>query len=353
MLTIEEILANGEAARKAAEPETPPTTETIIAETPVVETPAAETPVVETPAATTETSAAETPKSLEEILAATTPAAPVEEVIPESVKAKLEQLENEKRTYAEKLQSLESDPVISAILSGANKEQLIDIAAELKGKDYSKSSYRELMELEIAAEGYEGEELQNQLDAVVAEFDSLLPYQKSREEKQLREKFQSKIKAGESPTLKALEAAFQEKLKGQKTPEQIAQENNAIIAADKTSIQEVGKAAIGSEMYGVKFTQEELNEILTKEYHPARVEPYLNEKGELNAGKFIVDTFKMRNMEKMIEWAREDERRKNNIKTAAPSGDIKNTQVQNENLTPQQANMKAMGYPEHIWRAAK
>jgi hypothetical protein len=34
-------------------------------------------------------------------------------------------------------------------------------------------------------------------------------------------------------------------------------------------------------MYGVKFTQEELDDIIKKEYHPDKVLNYIDEKGNL------------------------------------------------------------------------
>jgi hypothetical protein len=133
------------------------------------------------------------PKSLEEILLAGK-VEKQEEVIPESVKAKMEQLEREKEEIAGKLASLQSDPLVKAVTAEATKEQLIAIAAELNGKDYSKSSYKELMEAEIRAEGFEGEELAEQLEAELSNFETLLPYQKKKLENELRAKFQATAK---------------------------------------------------------------------------------------------------------------------------------------------------------------
>lgn len=292
------------------------------------------------------------PKSLEEILLAGK-VEKQEEVIPESVKAKLEQLEKEKEEIAGKLASLQSDPLVKAVTAEATKEQLIAIAAELNGKDYSKSSYKELMEAEIRAEGFEGEELAEQLEAELSNFETLLPYQKKKLENELRAKFQATAKKGESPTLANLEAAYTEKYASAKTPADIQKENDAIIAADIQSIKEIGAGAIGTEMYGVKFTQEELNDIISKEYHPDKVLPYLNEKGNLNAGKFIIDQFKLRNFEKMMENAALSAVGKKNVEEKAVRGTPKNTPVKGDVLTKVQADMKAMGYPEYIYMNAK
>lgn len=292
------------------------------------------------------------PKSLEEILLAGK-VEKQEEVIPESVKAKMEQLEREKEEIAGKLASLQSDPLVKAVTAEATKEQLIAIAAELNGKDYSKSSYKELMEAEIRAEGFEGEELAEQLEEELSNFETLLPYQKKKLENELRAKFQATAKKGESPTLANLEAAYTEKYASVKKPADIQKENEAIIAADIQSIKELGAGAIGTEMYGVKFTQEELDDIVKKEYHPEKVLNYLDEKGNLNAGKFIIDQFKLRNFEKMMENAALAAVGKKNVEEKAVRGTPKNTPVKGDVLTKVQADMKAMGYPEYIYMNAK
>lgn len=292
------------------------------------------------------------PKSLEEILLAGK-VEKQEEVIPESVKAKMEQLEREKEEIAGKLASLQSDPLVKAVTAEATKEQLIAIAAELNGKDYSKSSYKELMEAEIRAEGFEGEELAEQLEAELSNFETLLPYQKKKLENELRAKFQATAKKGESPTLANLEAAYTEKYASVKKPADIQKENEAIIAADIQSIKELGAGAIGTEMYGVKFTQEELDDIVKKEYHPEKVLNYLDEKGNLNAGKFIIDQFKLRNFEKMMENAALAAVGKKNVEEKVVRGVPKGTPAKGDVLTAKQADMKAMGYPEYVYMNAK
>lgn len=276
-----------------------------------------------------------------------------EEVVPEKVKKQLEQLESEKNELAKKLTSLESDPLVKAVTAEATKEQLIAIAAELSGKDYSKSSYKDLLEAEIRSLGFEGEELTEQLEAELEKFESLLPYQKRKVEKEMRDKFQSNVKKGESPTLANLEAAYQEKMKSVETPEQYKAKVKAIVEADKAAIKKVGENAIGTKLYGIEFTKQELNDILEKEYTPEKADLYANEKGELNVSKFIVDTFKLRNLDKMIELAREEGKKSSNVVAEAARGQARTTVSKGEVLTDAQKNMKAMGFPEHIWRNAK
>lgn len=350
MLTFEEILeANAKAkqeqeeAAKAQQQET--TEEEVVEETQQQET-------TETEVETETETEVEQPKSLLDAFSMATKVEE-EEVVPEKVKAKLEQLELEKKELAEKLTSIQSDPLVKAVTADATKEQLLAIAAELNGKDYSKSSYKDLLEAEIRAEGFEGEELSEQLEAELEKFESLLPYQKRKIEKEMREKFQATVKKGESPTLANLEAAYQEKIKGQLTPEQYKEKEKAIIQADKEAIKKLGEGAIGTQLYGVEFTKEELNDILTKEYTPQKADLYANEKGEIDAAKFIVDTFKLRNFEKMMELAEQRGKAKDNVIASAARGKTVTAVNKGEVLTDAQKNMKAMGYPEYIWRNAK
>jgi myosin heavy subunit len=347
MQTFEEIREANEKARKemedaakAAQTETTTVEEEVVEETQVETTTETETEV-------------EQPKSLLDVITKQVETETQEEVVPEKVKKQLEQLEAEKNELAKKLTSLESDPLVKAVTAEATKEQLIAIAAELNGKDYSKSSYKDLLEAEIRAEGFEGEELAEQLEAELDKFESLLSYQKRKAEKEMREKFQATVKKGESPTLANLEAAYQEKMQGIETPEQYEKKVKAIIESDKESIKKVGESAIGTVYKGVVLTKEELNDIITKEYNPRIADAYVNEKGDFDAGRFILDKFTLRNISKMEEWIREDERKKNNIVVEAARGQARTTVTKGEVLTDAQKNLKAMGMPEHVWRNAK
>jgi len=272
-----------------------------------------------------------------------------EVVIPDSVKETISKLEAANKALASKLDLIENDPLVKAVTAEATKEQLVAIAAELNGKDYSKSSYKDLLEAEIKAEGFEGDELAEQLEAEMSNFEALLPYQRNKLEKEIRAKFQATAKKGESPTLQALEDAFLAKNSGLKTPAQLQQEDEAIIQADLAAIKQVGTSAIGSEMYGVVFTQEELNDILTKEYNPENIsKQYLDEKGNLNAPKYLIDTFKLRNFDKMLENAAKTAVNKKNIEETVVKGNAKGAPVHVEKLTNAQLNMKAVGLPDYI-----
>lgn len=275
--------------------------------------------------------------------------------LPDEFKERLSKVEAEKAELASKLQSIESDPLVKAVMADATKQQLIAIAAELNGKDYSKSSYKDLIATEIQnISGFEGEELAEQVELALEEFNALPKWKQVAAEKEIQAKFQASSKKGESARLQALEDAYLEKTKGVKSAKDIEAENQLIIQSEINSIKTLGEGAIGTSLFGVPFTQEELNDIITKEYHPAKVEEYLDEKGNLDAAKFIVDKFKLRNLDKMLEAAREDERKKHNIKTSVAKGtNLKGNPVNVDELTDEQKNMKAMGFPTYMWQKKK
>jgi hypothetical protein len=235
-----------------------------------------------------------------------------EEVKPEVPAEFLAELE----TYKTKLAAIESDPLVKAVMAEATKEQLVAIAAELNGKDYSKSSYKDLMEMEIRNEGYEGDELQEQLEAVLESFDSMLDFEKKRAEKALREKFQKEAKKGESPTLASLEAAFQEKLSKQPKAEDIQK----IVEVEKKEINTIGSKLLGKKLYGVEFTADTLKDIVEKEYDVNKVAEFVDKEGNLDAVSFIQSKFISKNFNKMIEWAKEEGKREANKGNAVTKG---------------------------------
>lgn len=262
--------------------------------------------------------------------------------IPDEVKAEIE-------AYKKKLELYESDPLVKAVTAEATKEQLIAIAAELNGKDYSKSSYKDLMEVEIRNEGFEGDELEEQLKAVMYDFDSLLPFQKKKAEKQIQEKFQSQAKKGESPTLQALEAAYQEKLGSSESPEQFKQRIDTIAQNEKKAIESVGKQLLGSQLYGVEFTADTLKEIIEKDYDVNKVSDYANEKGELDVAGFIQSKFIAKNFATMIEKAKEEGRKEALKGTANTQGRGRTTSTTANTVSKSKANKEGI-LPDYILR---
>ena len=267
--------------------------------------------------------------------------------IPQEVLSEIE-------SYKQKLADYEAqfnDPLVKAVTAGATKEQLIAIAAELNGKDYSKSSYRDLMEAEIRAEGFEGEELERQLEAVMSDFELLQDYQKRKEERELRAKFQATAKKGESPTLEALDLAYQEKAKSFKTKEQVQEEIKAIAINEKTAIKDTGKRLLGKKFWGVEFTEETLNDIVEKDYNVHKVSDFVNDDGKLDIGSFIEAKFYKRNIAKIVELAEARGAKKANQGTAVTKT-VKQTSATVEKTDPKKEELKAIGLG-HVTDAPK
>lgn len=280
----------------------------------------------------------ETQKSFSEILGNAKPEEKKVEV-PAEVLAEIESYKQKVAQYEAKL----NDPLVKAVTAEATKEQLLAIAAELQGKDYSKSSYKDLLTLEISQiTGMEGEELEEQVIEALAEFDSMPKWKQIAAEKEMQAKFESKAKKGESATLQALEAAYSEKVKTIKTPEQMQKEIQEIEKADKEAISTLGKKLIGQKLYGVEFTEDTLKEIVEKDYGVDKVNEYLNEKGELNIGGFLEDKFIKKNLAKMIELAEERGAEKAKKGTAVTKT-VKQTGVTTTKVDPKAEELRALG----------
>lgn len=281
----------------------------------------------------------ETQKSFSEILGEAKPAEEKKAEVPAEVLAEIESYKQKVADYEAKL----NDPLVKAVTAEATKEQLLAIAAELQGKDYSKSSYKDLLTLEISQiTGFEGEELEEQVVEALADFESMPKWKQIAAEKEMQAKFESKAKKGESATLQALEAAYSEKVKTIKTPEQAQKEIQDIEKADKEAISTLGKKVVGQKLYGVEFTENDLKEIVEKDYSFDKANEYLNEKGELNIGSFLEDRFIKKNLAKMIELAEQRGAEKANKGTAVTKT-VKQTGVTTTKVNPNEEELKALG----------
>ena len=235
--------------------------------------------------------------------------------IPEDVKQELE-------SYKSKLSLYENDPLHKAISLGANREELLTIAAELKGKDFSKTSYRDLLSSEIQqASGIEGEELEEALEQALLEHTELPSWKQKAQENELRKKFETTAKKGDSPTLSAIESAYLEASKGVKTPEQFQKEMQETAQAEKSAILDFGKKLVGSKLYGVEFTLDMLNNIVEKDYDVQNIDKeFLDEKGDLKIADFIQKKFTSKALPDMIAWAKAEGAKEAKKGTAAVGG---------------------------------
>ncbi len=278
------------------------------------------------------------PKSFSDVLKAVTTETPAEEKKVEIPQEFLTELES----YKAKLSEYESDPLVKAVTQGATKEQLVAIAAELNGKDYSKSSYQDLLAMKIQELGFEGEALIEQLEEAMSEFASMPKYKQIQAEKSIQAEFEAKAVKGESPTLKAIEEAYAERMKGVETPEQIKQKMAEIEKAEKAAIKRVTTQLVGAVHHGVELTAEMLTEI-ESEYNVERDAIFVNDKGEFNVAEFIETKFAKKNLAKVFEAGRLAGIKEANKGAAHVKGQVKQTNVTTNKLDPKQQELKDIG----------
>lgn len=298
---------------------------------------------VETTEKVESTEKVEEPKSFSDLLkdVVEVHTKPIE--VPEEIKKEIDTYKAQLEETKAKLQSIESDPLVKAVLAGATKEQLTKVAAELNGKDFSKASYEELIRVEIEqTTGLSGEELQEQVALALDEFNSQPLYKQKIQEKSLRESVQSKFKGGESETLKELENAYLEKAKSIKNPADIQKELQETAEAEKASIVTLGKRLVGSELYGVKFTEEILNEIVEKDYAVDRVSEFIDEKGNLNVPQFIQSKFLLKNIEKIYQNGIEQGKKEAQKGTFVPTGGGKTSAATSNQKNPALADKEGL-----------
>lgn len=260
----------------------------------------------------------------------------VEAVIPDDVKAKLEELE-----------AIKQNPFYQATVLGATKEQIKQIAAEIAGTDYSKKSYEELLAIEISTvTGLQGEELEAEVALAIEEYNSKPFYKRKQEETALKEKFQS-LSSGESPTLKALLDNYKEPEKKAK-PEDMDKLFEQTANEEKAYIKSVGSKLIGGKLYGVEFTEETLNKIIEEDYDVNSVIGYLDNEGKLNATKFLQDRFVMKNLEAMIEAEAERRAKKKTKGLVVTAKDEKKEPIGAEKVNKGAEIRKGLGIPDYI-----
>lgn len=280
-------------------------------------------------------------KSFSELLKTVPTEVKVEEKkveVPDEILAELQD-------YKEKLSIYQNDPLHKAVAMGASRDELLAIIAEINGKDYSKSSYKDLIASEIQSlSGMEGEDLAEQVELALAEYNELPKWKQIAAEKEMQAKFQAKSKKGDSPTLKAIEEAYSLKVAAMPTPEREQEVLKTRVAKETGSIKAVGTTLIGSVLEGVEFTQEQLNEIIEKDYDPFDADKkYLNKDGELeNVAEFINDKFILKNFYTMVANAKKQGALEANKGTAATRV-VKKTTVVSEKQTENEKTLVGLG----------
>jgi len=329
--TLDELLNRVEKKETVVEPTGEKKAEEVVVEKVVV---------IETPEEVViPTGAEDEPKEFLSVLENTKP---VEEKKAVEIPAEfLEEMEG----YKSKLNAYENDPLYKAVSLGATRDELLSIAAELNGKDFSKTSFRDLLTSDIKEQsGLEGQELEEAVESTLLEHSELRDWQQKARENQLRKQFEATAKKGESPTLAALDSAYAEKVKGIKTPEMFEQEMRQTATLEKQAILELGSKLVGSKMYGVEFTNDMLKDIVEKDYDVQNIDKeFLDAKGDLMIGDFIQKKFTSRSLPNMIAWAKEEGAREANKGSAHVKGQVRQTNVATNMIDPKDQELKDLG----------
>lgn len=317
----------GEAKKETTTPET-------VAETKAADTKTAEEAAKETADETTELSVEEKNKLFLEKLKIGDAEPPKEPApLPTEVQAQLADYER-----------LKKDPLVQAILQEGTKEDLVKIALEMNGKDYSKHSYADLIRLEVAATpGITEADIQEEMTLLMAEFDAEpSKYKKAAMENALRQKFQQTSKGGESATLMALAQKFEEKQKLIPTEASVNEQNKKIAELEKGAIAMGAKQAIGSSFNGVEFTEADAQKVIDS-YDFENMKAFLTKDGHVDVQKFVSKNFQEQNFERMV--TAEVDRR---VKAAQKESAVTIPGEKKSPITPEQVdarkqNLKGMG----------
>lgn len=202
------------------------------------------------------------------------------------------------------------NPFVKAVMElGATPEQAKQIAKELAGTDYSKTSYAELVRLDAINEGLQGSDLDEAVAEKMEAFDTLGKLDKIKSEKSLRNQFQSQ--QTESPLLKSLQEAHEASVKNapvtakQPTPEEVKLFNEKVTIEDTGKITNVMSKLVDKDYYGVTISQADIDS-LNKLYNPEKVNDYCDNKGVFNEIAFIEDKLPKVLIQKAYEAGRLD-----------------------------------------------
>lgn len=134
------------------------------------------------------------------------------------------------------------------------------------------------------------------------EYENLSPLAQKEKERALRELV--KVNNTGSKTLEKLQTAYNEKLQAlensNKDTVDTVELAKKVSEFEKSKILETGKKLLGQKMYGVEFSEAELNDIVEK-YDVNEGSKFLDKDEMLDPVKFIVHKFEQRNKETMFE----------------------------------------------------
>jgi hypothetical protein len=174
------------------------------------------------------------------------------------------------------------NPVAKAIAE-ATPEQVKQIAKELAGTDYTKTSYAELLAMKAEKLGLSGDEINEAVEEAMVEFDALGKIGKKERETALREEFKST--QSESPLLKQLMEQQANKPAAEKPLTQA--EIDVVIKKETSQIEDTGKSMIGKDYFGAEISQAEIDAVKAK-YDVNEASKFVDAKtGAFNEKAFI------------------------------------------------------------------
>lgn len=277
---------------------------------------------------------------------------PKEVAISEELQKKYDELLSELEDKKGKLSLIENDPFLKAAQLGATPAEIKKIAKEIANGDISDKPIEDLISMAVKSSfpELEGDDLEAIIYREQTDFENLSPLAQKQKEKLIRSEFE--VSGIASETLNKLQEAY---LKKQESMPKEGEEDaniQKIINHEKGLLQQNGKNLIGRKMFGVEFTQDQLEGIL-KDYSITKAEGYLNEKGELDAKKMIQKEFAIRNMDMMIEnevEARLKQRLKGNYVEKGKGSP--NSGIPKGEMDKDEARLRGLGYSEAFIEAA-
>lgn len=277
---------------------------------------------------------------------------PKEVAISEELQKKYDELLSELEDKKGKLSLIENDPFLKAAQLGATPAEIKKIAKEIANGDISDKPIEDLISMAVKSSfpELEGDDLEAIIYREQTDFENLSPLAQKQKEKLIRSEFE--VSGIASETLNKLQEAY---LKKQESMPKEGEEDaniQKIINHEKGLLQQNGKNLIGRKMFGVEFTQDQLEGIL-KDYSITKAEGYLNEKGELDAKKMIQKEFAIRNMDMMIEnevEARLKQRLKGNYVEKGKGSP--NSSIPKGEMDKDEARLRGLGYSEAFIEAA-
>lgn len=226
---------------------------------------------------------------------------PIPQISPD-VQQKLAQAEEAIKT----IEQLKSNPLFQAWQATLSPEKLREVIQEMIPEDHSKLDFKSLVSLDAKSLGLQESDLDDAVTKYIEKLDELTPYERAQAEKTLRDKYKPTSALKESEFLKNYTAELAKKqadLPKEPTEAEKQQLIEVTTKADMQSIDEVSKAFMGGDMYGVKFDQATLDAIKNT-YNYKNVLPYLNESMDsFDSKTFVADAFYKINRDKLLQAA--------------------------------------------------